>query len=362
MRKIRILIIDDSAVARRAIVEALSGDADLEVVGSASNGTVALASIPHLNPDIVTLDVEMPDMSGLQVLAAIRKKHPHLRVIMFSALTVPGVAVTLDALALGALDYVTKPSAADNPNVAVQQIRAELSPKIKALCASILREAVAPQADRVHPPATARLARKDIVAIGVSTGGPNALEQLLAALPADLGMPIVIVQHMPPIFTKSLGERLASRSALAVREAVDGEPLVSGTALVAPGGLHLVVQRDARNYKVRTHSGQPENSCRPSVDVLFRSVAENYSSRALAVVLTGMGQDGLDGARHIHQSGGTVLAQDEASSVVWGMPGAVVRAGYADAVLPLGHLAAEIMRYARVGRSASAVIGQPTPR
>lgn len=351
MRRIRVLIVDDSAVARHVLINVLSADPELEVVGTASNGLIAQLNIPQLKPDIVTLDVEMPEMSGIEVLKKIHRDHPALRVIMFSALTEPGAVETIEALSLGALDYVTKPTDTDNPATAARQIREQLIPKIKGVCGDILGALpAAPAYDWSKRLPTPRPARVDMVAIGISTGGPNALDTVIPALPAGLPVPVLVVQHMPPIFTRHLAERLAARSAVAVHEAAGGERIQPGTVLIAPGGKHMVAERDGSSGRVRIDGGEPENSCRPSADVLFRSVAALYGSGALAVVMTGMGQDGTEGCRRIREAGGSVVVQDEATSVVWGMPGSIVRAGLANLVLPLGKLADEVTRRSRIGR------------
>jgi two-component system chemotaxis response regulator CheB len=346
----------------------------LEVVGAAANGRIGLAKIPQVNPDLVTLDVEMPEMDGLQTLAELRKIYPRLPVIMFSTLTARGAVATLDALSLGASDYVTKPANVGSVAVGMQRIREDLIPKIKALCPGIagIEQPPLPSLRPLRPenPTPPRPGssvghaihsperRVDIVAIGVSTGGPNALAELLPRLPADFPVPVVIVQHMPPLFTKLLAERLAAKSAIQVNEGVAGALLQPGRAWVAPGDFHMVVARDAAAVRLQMHQGPPENSCRPAVDVLFRSVAKLYGTGALAVVLTGMGQDGLRGCEEIREAGGQILAQDEASSVVWGMPGFVARAGLADKILPLEQIASEITRRVRESRGArSASLG-----
>jgi len=341
--KIRVLIVDDAVVIRRLVSDCLAHDPDIEVVGTASNGQLGLARIVQLNPDVVTLDVEMPVLDGLATLDAIRRTHPRLPVIMFSTLTERGAAATLDALARGASDYVTKPANVGSVTVALQRVREELIPKIKALCRRLLpprgrtlSNSHAPAADPAGPPA--------ILAIGVSTGGPNALSSLLPGLLQPLPLPIVIVQHMPAVFTRLLAERLQSVSGHPTREAVPGVRLEPGTVWIAPGGLHLEVARANDALVLHTHDGPPENSCRPSVDVLFRSVARACGPRSLALILTGMGQDGLNGCACLREAGGQVIAQDEASSVVWGMPGVVVQAGLAHRVLPLSEIAAEVNR------------------
>jgi len=348
MPKIRVLIVDDAVVIRRLVADCLSDDPDLEVVGTAPNGQIGLAKILQLNPDIVTLDVEMPVMDGLQTLVAIRKTHKRLPVIMFSTLTERGAASTLDALALGANDYVTKPANVGSVGSGMQRIRDELIPKIKALCGGRqvhARPLSSPKGAEtlkyvpVKPLASSRIG---LLAIGVSTGGPNALAAMLPMLRKEFPVPVVIVQHMPPLFTRLLAERIATASGFPTQEGATGALLRPGEVWVAPGGLHLEVERTSSGIRLRTTEAPPENSCRPAVDVLFRSAARVYGAHTLAVVLTGMGQDGLRGCEMIREVGGRVLAQDEASSVVWGMPGAVCKAGLAEKVLSLEGLAAEI--------------------
>lgn len=347
MPKIRVLIADDAVVIRRMVSDCLGADPDIEVVGTAPNGQIALAKIPQVNPDVVTLDVEMPVMDGLQTLAAIRKVYPKLPVIMFSTLTERGATTTLDALSLGASDYVAKPANSGSVAVSIQRIREELIPKIRALCQHLPARSTAVPA--VLPPRkTIETSPVEVVAIGVSTGGPNALSTLLPALAKDFPVPIVIVQHMPPLFTRLLAERLTMLSGRKTREGYTDALLAPSEVWLAPGDFHLEVFRALDGVRLRVNTAPPENSCRPAVDVLFRSVAQVFGPAALAVVLTGMGQDGLRGCHCIREAGGQVLAQDESTSVVWGMPGAVTQAGLADKVLPLPELAAEIER--RVGR------------
>ncbi len=350
MGKIRVMLVDDAVVFRRLVSEELSKDPAIEVVATAANGKIALAKLTHSNPDLVILDVEMPEMDGLATLAEIRKIYPKLPVIMFSALTERGAVATLDALALGATDYFTKPTTVGGLDESLEVIRQQLIPEIKALC---LRPATKPPA--TAPASTQKSAQRpqagpvpvEIVAIGTSTGGPNALSEVFSGLPADFPVPIVIVQHMPPMFTRMLAERLSSQSSIRVQEASSGSVLLPGTAWIAPGDYHMIVVRDALQARVLTHQDPPENSCRPAADVLFRSVAQAYGPRALGVVMTGMGQDGLRGCEEIVQAGGRVLVQDEATSVVWGMPGYVARAGLADRLLPLSLIADEIIKRVR---------------
>ncbi len=350
--RIRVLVVDDAVVVRRMVSDALASDPELEVVGTAANGRLALARLPELRPDVITLDVEMPELDGLETLRTLRKSYPRLPVIMFSTLTERGAAATLDALALGANDYVTKPSNVGSATLAQQRIRDELIPKIKSWCRRPASPAGASAPAILNRPArpAASVARAEILAVGVSTGGPNALAELLGGLPADFPIPVVIVQHMPPVFTRLLAERLDARSPLAVREAAGGEELAAGGVWLAPGDYHLEVTRRQGRLYSRLHQEPPENSCRPAVDVLFRSVAAVHGPGALAVIMTGMGQDGLRGCEAIRQAGGRVFAQDEATSVVWGMPGAVVRANLAEQILPLGELAAAIVQVAGRGR------------
>jgi two-component system, chemotaxis family, protein-glutamate methylesterase/glutaminase len=355
MGKIRVLVVDDAVVVRRMVSDVIAADADLEVAGTAANGRIALAKIPQVNPDIITLDMEMPDMDGLQTLTAIRKLYPRLPVIMFSTVTQRGAATTIDALRLGANDYVTKPANAGSVTEGLQCLRDQLIPKVKLWCSRASRSESLPlrpgnSFERQAPPKSlTQPSQVKIVAIGVSTGGPNALSALLPALPGDLPVPILIVQHMPPVFTHLLAERLGSQSKLRVGEGIPGEEIRAGHVYVAPGNYHMIVKRSETTMHIQTHQETPENSCRPAVDVLFRSVVESYGSGTLGIILTGMGQDGLRGCERIREAGGQILAQDEASSVVWGMPGFVVRAGLADRVLPLNEIAAELVRRVRRG-------------
>jgi two-component system chemotaxis response regulator CheB len=329
---------------------AIARDRDLEVAGTAVNGRVALAKFASLKPDLVLLDIEMPDMDGLETVRELRKIDARVPIIMFSSLTERGAAVTLEALSLGATDYVAKPSNVDM-RTTLEAIAQELIPKIRALCR--LPEPQAGPAcltkSTVQPPVPAFPVRRPVapvqlVAIGSSTGGPDALAKVLPLLPANLKVPVVIAQHMPPIFTAMLAARLSSRSAVPVRECVSGERLAGGCAVIAPGDFHMVVAEENGTVCLRTNQGPKENYCRPSVDVLFRSIARLYGPRALAVVLTGMGQDGLKGCETLRGLGARIYVQDEATSVVWGMPGFVARSGFADKILPLDQVAAEIVR------------------
>ncbi len=349
MKRIGVLVIDDSVVVRRILREALGSDPMLEVIGVAANGKIGLSLIEQLSPDVVTLDLEMPEMDGLEVLRHLRLRYPSLPVIMFSTLTQRGATATLDALAMGASDYVTKPANVGSVTSGIERIREELIPKVKVLCG--VRELLAPrtiqpsfQSRTVPATRTATAAPFEIVVMGTSTGGPNALSEVLPQLPADFPVPVVVVQHMPPTFTKFLAERLNASCVLQVSEASANQVLEAGCIWIAPGDYHVAVSADGTRMRLRTHQAPPEHSCRPAVDVLFRSVAKCYGQHALAVVMIGMGQDGLRGSEELKAVGAVVLAQDEATSVVWGMPGYVVEAGLADRVLPLPQIASEISR------------------
>lgn len=346
-RQIRVLIVDDSVVIRRLITRALSEDADLEIVGTASNGFVALAKIPQLNPDVVTLDIEMPKMDGLETLRQIRKLYPRLCVIMFSTLTERGAAKTLEALSLGANDYVTKAANVGSLEKSLEKLRGELTPRIRQFFSLSAAAPVLAAQPVLVPDQPARRdwgVKKEIVAIGVSTGGPNALAELFPRFPANLPCPIVIVQHMPPIFTRLLAQRLTNCGNIPVEEAREGTPIEPGKAVIAPGGFHVVLKQSGAGVVASLEQSPPVNSCRPAVDVLFASVAALYGGRALGVILTGMGQDGFNGVKQIKAKGASVIAQDKATSVVWGMPGFVTQAGLADVVAPIDQIAAEILK------------------
>jgi len=386
---ISVLVVDDSVVVRRLIVDALSDDPGIQVVGTASNGRIALQKIDELKPDVMTLDIEMPVLDGIGTLKELRPKHKRLPVIMFSTLTANGASATLEALAAGATDYVTKPANVGSVRESIQSVREQLIPRIYALAPKQQRPGAAPPRPGTPParpgalpppgrpgaplagrpplatpagppaPAGARQPgrpakgktpgqRVDVIAVGCSTGGPDALAKVVQGFPKDLPVPVVVVQHMPPIFTKMFADRLDRASAVKVVEATADVPLAAGTVYIAPGDKHLEVVRKGTSVVTKLHEGPPENSCRPAVDPLFRSVASVFGAHALTVVLTGMGQDGKKGCEVLAKVGSEIVVQDEETSVVWGMPGAVAAAGLADVVLPLGSISDTVL--ARVGR------------
>jgi len=351
----RLLIVDDSAVMRHMLRRALGAESTFEIAGEASNGRQALDLIEQDVPDAILLDVVMPSMDGLETLVEIRKRHPALPVFLFGTLSgQDDTSTALDALDKGASDYMAKPVAGD-PD-AIRVMTQALIPRLKALieaaapsrnpsriartpsCAPL---SCAPPTRRGDAPARTP-GRPDILVIGSSTGGPSALLDIVCALPANCNVPVLIVQHMPPVFTRQLAERLDSRGVLSVEEATDGVELAAGGVWVAPGNFHMVVERTPTRAVLRLHQGPKEQGCRPAVDVLLRSVAEAYGARTLAVILTGMGHDGLSGCRQLRKARAQIVIQDESTSVVWGMPGAVAREGLHDAMLPLGAIGKDI--------------------
>jgi two-component system, chemotaxis family, protein-glutamate methylesterase/glutaminase len=369
--KLKILIVDDTAVYRRILTEVVdSFQFDCEVAACPS-GRLALNRLDQAPADLVLLDVEMPDMSGLETLRVIRARHPATSVIMISGTTSAAASYTVEALALGALEFVSKPEGTDaeasraelrdilRPLVRHVQTRANLR---MASAATPVPEPARPVAvppepppppphPRRHAPAPTRF---DVLGIGVSTGGPNALGELIPALPANLRVPVLIVQHMPPLFTASLAEHLNRTSKVPVHEAVEGEPVLPGKVYIAPGGKHMVLRRsrDGDQAIIGLNENPPENSCRPSVDVLFRSMAAHYNGNILAVVMTGMGSDGCEGVRALKRAGCHCLTQSEATCVVYGMPMVVDEAGLSDERVPLPLLAARISSLVGAGRTS----------
>jgi two-component system, chemotaxis family, protein-glutamate methylesterase/glutaminase len=336
MRPIRILIVDDSAFIRYALSKRLDAEPDLTVIDTASDGIDALAKIARLQPDVVTLDIEMPRLSGLDALRQIMAQHPR-PVIMLSTLTQEGARETFQALALGAVDFVPKPTT----TIHIQHVFDTLKDKIRSVAnVPTLRLQHLRQASlsATPPPASAvarPLSARDVVlVIGSSTGGPQALQRVVSDLPADLPAALAIVQHMPPQFTATLAERLNAHSAFAIRESDGTETLRVGQGLLAPGGYHLVLHRGG----VSLSSTPPRNHVRPSVDVTFESAADAFGRATVAVILTGMGSDGTEGARRIKAAGGKVLAEAEETCVVYGMPKSAAEAGLVDALVPLDEM------------------------
>ena len=377
---IRVLIVDDSVVFRKILKEALEKQPGITVVGTAVNGKDAIRKMRQLRPDLAVLDVEMPEMNGLQTLDEIRRQKLNVGAIMFSTLTAQGASTTLEALQKGAFDFVPKPTGTGAFIESVKRIQEELIPKIRAYSSKNgnghrrpvgpkmpaagrppvshrprpqLRTVGSPgQAAAKRGPAPSRIGpvavklAPEAVAIGVSTGGPNALNEVIPKFPANFRLPVFLVQHMPPVFTTQLAARLDQKSKLKVVEARDGEEVKGGTVYIAPGDYHMTVKvRDRRKF-ISLNQDPPENSCRPAVDVLFRSVAQVYGPRVVAVVMTGMGQDGFKGAQVLKKKGARIIAQDRETSVVWGMPRFVSDAGLADRVCPLDRITTTILELA----------------
>lgn len=375
----RVLVIDDSAVARGLMTRWVEEDKDLALVGSAVDGEQGLAKATELKPDLIVLDVEMPKMDGLAALPLLLKAVPSCKIVMASTLTRRGGEVTIRALSMGAADYTPKPQA--GRLAGAEEFRQSLLGKLKALAprpippvpssrdirpappvARTLRPSstpAAPAAPAVRRPLTqapagrgpvARMrGRPEIIAIGSSTGGPQALRDVIEKIPGDARVPLVLAQHMPALFTKILGEHLTKAGKIQCKEATDKERLAPGTLYIAPGDFHMTVRKDAGGYYAVLDQSPPINFCRPAVDPLFQSVAEATNGAALGVVLTGMGHDGRDGARTLRNMGGTVIVQDENTSVVWGMPGAVAEAGLADEILPLAEIGSAVAQRMKGG-------------
>ncbi len=370
-QRFRVMIVDDSAVIRGLLTRALENDPQVKVVCSAANGVMALRALERNDVEVVVLDIEMPEMDGLTALPQMLKRDPTLKVIMASTLTRRNAEVSLRALDLGASDYMAKPTSTTELNAA-DEFKRQLGEKVKALGAARRRQVVGSATPRPQAPATAITTRApaatvkkpsgpssfslrpappvipmpDIVAIGSSTGGPQALMKVLGDLKGGLGQPILITQHMPATFTTILAEHISRASGIKCAEAVDGEPIVGGRIYLAPGDYHMTVEGTAPKRTIKLNQNPPENFCRPAVDPMLRSIVRSYGGRVLTLILTGMGSDGRAGSDEVVKAGGIVVAQDEATSVVWGMPGAVAMAGLCTSVMPLAEIGSYVRRVA----------------
>ncbi len=370
--KIRVLVVDDTIVYRKAVSDIMEEIPEVELVGVAHNGKIAMSKIKTLKPDLLTLDIEMPIMNGLEVLSEIKKNNLNVGAIMLSTLTCEGGEMTLKALELGAFDFILKPRS-NNLAAGKKEIKQRMHPIIKAFARSKNRAALTKSSPAAltrqfrpsekaartlspcsttqvsTPSITRHRGKSEIVTIGISTGGPNALARVLPALPGDIGVPIVIVQHMPPVFTKSLAKSLDKKCLLTVKEAEDGESVKNNTVYIAPGGkqMKLVASADGYNRQIKITDDPPENSCKPAVDYLFRSIADYYVGRTTAVIMTGMGSDGTKGLQVLKNKGGYIIAQDEKSCVVYGMPKAPIEMGIVDVISPLDKVASEILKSLR---------------
>jgi two-component system, chemotaxis family, protein-glutamate methylesterase/glutaminase len=357
---LRVLVVDDTVIYRKIISDVLSEVPGVEVVGTAFNGKSAMARVATLKPDLLTLDIEMPEMNGIETLERLQTVAPDVGAIMLSSLTREGGEMTMKALELGAFDFIPKPqngSMAEN----TRAVREALVPMLKAFSRhreikSILRGKYHGVGKVSYPgKAPAHISRRDVtgrkekaalIGIGVSTGGPNALAKMLPKIPGGLNVPIVIVQHMPPVFTRSLAKSLDAKCAITVKEAVDGEPLQPNTAFIAPGGYQMKITAgaDGKNRVIRVTDDPPENSCKPAVDYLFRSIAHHYVGRSTGVIMTGMGSDGTLGLKLMKRNGSTIIAQSEETCVVFGMPKGPIDSGIVDTIAPLEYIAEEICR------------------
>jgi two-component system chemotaxis response regulator CheB len=342
MSRVKVFIVEDSILMQKVIADILSSDFDIEVIGATKYGQEALEKIPQLKPDIVTLDVNLPDINGLVVLERLMKDCPS-RVVMLSAYTQKGAETAMRALELGALDFIPKPSG--EVSLDLYNFKSEITAKIKALAqADVKSPFIAKNFYRERQP----IGADKVVAIAASTGGPKAIMDIMSNIPADCGANFLIVQHMPKGFTKIFADRVGWYSAIKVKEAQEGDALLKNTCYIAKSGRHMLVDKDIhdpRRYYLRLDDTALVNFVKPAADMTMLSLAEVFSGKMIAVVLTGIGKDGMEGARKIKEKGGRVIAQDEASCVVYGMPKAVVTAGLADSVLPINDIPAKIMEY-----------------
>ncbi len=344
---VTVLVVDDSAFFRKRIKEILDADSHIEVVGTAANGREAVASVPRLKPDVITMDIEMPVMDGIAAVREIMNCHP-TPIMMFSSLTTAGAQATLEALDAGAVDFL--PKNIDDMAVSRELAKRQLCARVRIIGARGLKRQAAPPrraaaAHRLGRPAAAPalphcdLSQYRLLLIGTSTGGPAALQDVLSKLPRDFPLPIILVQHMPASFTPPFAQRLNGLCSITVKHAADRDVLQPGTAYLAPGGFQMLLEREGERHLIRIAAAKEGETYKPSVDITFTSAAHAVAGKTLALVLTGMGADGREGARVLKEKGSTIWVQDEASCVVAGMPSAVVDAGLADAVLPLNQIA-----------------------
>jgi len=347
MAVIKVLVVDDSAFMRKVLSDLFAAEVDFTVVDMARNGKDAIEKVKHLKPDVITMDVEMPVLDGISALETIMRETP-TPVVMVSSLTREGADATLRALEKGAVDFVAKTA---GPISSIDQIRTEILAKCRAAAKANVRQLIRPAppsrppAPDYRPPAFAPGVDEQIVAIGTSTGGPRALQEVLTRLPGNLPCPVVIVQHMPPGFTKSLAERLNSLSAISVKEAQAGDVLRPGLAVIAPGDYHMTLEREGAKTVVKLNQEPPVGGHRPSVDPTMEAVARIFGPRALGVILTGMGHDGSRGMKAIKTRQGYTIAEDQSTTVVYGMPKAAIELGVVDKVVPLPAIAAEIIKH-----------------
>ena len=362
---LRVLVVDDTVVYRKAISDILSEIPNVEVIGSAPNGKIAISKILSLSPDLITLDIEMPEMNGLEVLQWMSNETPDIGAIVLSTFTTTGGDMTMKALELGAFDFIPKPQSG-NLTENISKLKNSLSIILTAYIRSteirkILRKSPAPykfnrnfvrnvpeSRPRIYKAVSSKIKsiKSDIIAIGISTGGPKALAEMIPKIPADIGVPILIVQHMPPIFTNSLATSLDSKSEIKVKEADDCETIFPNTVYIAPGGKQMKVAAESNSLKkiIRITDDPPENSCKPSADYLFRSVAQVYGEKSTGVIMTGMGYDGNLGLQIMKDNGATIIAQDQQTCVVYGMPKGPIENGITDLIVPLDKMAMEICR------------------
>ncbi len=351
MSKTRVLVVDDASVVRGMLSKLINAEPDMEVAGTARDGQVGLDQADLIKPDIIVLDIDMPVLGGIEALKILRERQPATPVIMFSSMSTAGATITLEALGAGAADYSAKPTSAGSSAKAAEQVRQDLIPKIRALSPKTTdqrtdRPVPGPAPRRQTNPANRLFQPIDAILIGSSTGGPAALEDVLPGLGQDLRVPILMVQHMPQTFTAVLANRLAKLCPYPVHEARHGMAVQAGNCYLATGGQHMRVVRQDGGVRLALDEGPKIKSCRPAVDALFDSAAEIYGQRLVAAILTGMGDDGLDSCARLAANDVEIIAQDEATSVVWGMPGAVVKAGLADSCLPLADISKALVESA----------------